>query len=198
MAQSDTPAIEIGVLLARQLDELGEWLADASAFDAAGAGALWVDPAPESELDPLALVAALAASTWRSLLVATLPDPGRPSQALARTLATIGRLSHGRLALVADPEQVEELAALGIGLGIFRRLPGAAGDVERLPEGGEEAERWVQTPSPQGREAWRLALAAAAERGARGLLVPAGPRLLDILRNPNDPGDRNDLQLAQG
>ena len=26
----------------------------------------------------------------------------------------------------------------------------------------------------------------------------AGPRLLDILRNPNDPDDRRDLQLAQG
>jgi hypothetical protein len=28
--------------------------------------------------------------------------------------------------------------------------------------------------------------------------VPADPRLLDILRNPDDHGDRHDLQLAQG
>jgi hypothetical protein len=28
--------------------------------------------------------------------------------------------------------------------------------------------------------------------------VPAGPRLLDLLRNPDDPGDRRDLYLAQG
>jgi hypothetical protein len=30
------------------------------------------------------------------------------------------------------------------------------------------------------------------------VLVPAGPRLLDLLRNPDDPGDRRDLYLAQG
>jgi len=29
-------------------------------------------------------------------------------------------------------------------------------------------------------------------------VVPVDPRLLDILRNPDDPGDRRDLQLAQG
>ena len=33
---------------------------------------------------------------------------------------------------------------------------------------------------------------------ASGLLVPAHPRLLDILRNPDDPGERHDLQLTQG
>jgi hypothetical protein len=43
-----------------------------------------------------------------------------------------------------------------------------------------------------------MALADAVANGAGGLLVPAGPRLLDILRNPNDPDDRRDLQLAQG
>ena len=38
----------------------------------------------------------------------------------------------------------------------------------------------------------------AAGRGFTGLVVPVDPRLLDILRNPDDPGDRHDLQLAQG
>ncbi len=70
-----SPPVQIGVLLARRLDELGEWLADATAFDAAGADALWVDPAVASELDPLALLAGLAALTSRSLLVAALPAP---------------------------------------------------------------------------------------------------------------------------
>ena len=41
-------------------------------------------------------------------------------------------------------------------------------------------------------------LADAAERGIAGLVVPADPRLLDILRNPDEPGERHDLQLAQG
>jgi hypothetical protein len=195
-----SPPVQVGVLLAQQLDELGEWVADATAFDAAGADALWVDLGVASELDPLALLAGLAALTSRSLLVGALPAIDRPLEALARTVATIGHLSRGRLALVADPERLEELAAAAPGFAAFHRVhgaPGAPGAFER-PRPGDEAERWVQIPFPEGRAAWRAALADAAEHGARGVLVPAGPRLLDILRNPDDPGERHDLHLAQG
>jgi hypothetical protein len=189
--------VKVGVLLARRPDELGEWLADAAAFEAADADALWVDPAPESNLDPLALLAALAALTSRALLVANLPASDRPSEGLGRTFATVGRLSHGRLAFAAEPGTLEELTDLAPGSGAFRRLPGEPAAFERLHE-ADTAERWVWTPPPDGRAAWRTALADAATSGVGGLLVPAGPRLLDILRNPNDPDDRRDLQLAQG
>ena len=189
--------VKVGVLLARRPEELGEWLADAAAFEAAGADALWVDPAPESKLDPLALVAALAGLTSRALLVATPPAAEEPSEALGLTLATIGRLSHGRLGLAAEPGRLEELTGLAPGAAAFRRLPGEPAAFERLDE-AEAAERWVRTPPPDGRAAWRTALADAVTSGAGGLLVPAGPRLLDILRNPKDPDDRRDLQLAQG
>jgi Luciferase-like monooxygenase len=189
--------VKVGVLLERRPADLGEWLADAGAFEAAGADALWVDPAPESNLDPLALLAALAAHTSRALLVATPPASDRPSEALGRALATIGRLSHGRLALAAEPERLEELTDLAPGSTPFRRLPGEPTAFERLHE-ADTAERWIQTPPPEGRAAWRTALAEAVTSGAGGLLVPAGPRLLDILRNPNDPDGRRDLQLAQG
>jgi hypothetical protein len=189
--------VKVGVLLERRPAELGEWLADAAAFEAAGAHGLWVDPEPESELDPLALLAALAAITSRALLVATPPVSGYASEALGRTLATIGRLSYGRLALAAEPGRLEELTALAPGSAAFRRLPGEPAAFERLDE-TDAAERWVQTPPPEGRAAWRTALAEAVTNGAGGLLVPAGPRLLDILRNPKDPDDRRDLHLAQG
>ena len=193
----DPRTIKVGVLLARRPDELGEWLADAAAYEAAGAHALWVDPEPESKLDPLALLAALAALTSRALLVAAPPASDHPSETLGRTLATIGRLSHGRLALAADPGRLEDLTSLAPGSAAFRRLPGEPAAFERLDE-TDTAERWIRTPPPEGRAAWRTALAAAVTSGAGGLLVPAGPRLLDILRNPNDPDDRRDLQLAQG
>jgi hypothetical protein len=193
----DPTTVKVGVLLARRPAELGEWLADAAAFEAAGAHALWVDPEPESELDPLALLAALAALTSRALLVATPPASGYASEALGRTLATIARLSHGRLALAAEPGRLEELTDLAPGSAAFRRLPGEPAAFEHLEE-TDTPERWVQTPSPEGRAAWRTALADAVTNGAGGLLVPAGPRLLDILRNPNDPEDRRDLHLAQG
>jgi len=150
--------VKIGVLLPRPPDEFGEWLADATAFEAAGADALWIDPGPTA--DPLTLAAALAALTYRSLLVTTLAD----GVAEPRALATVKRLSRDRFALSADGEW----------------------------------EHWLRVPPPTGRAAWRETLADATERGAPGLLVPADSRLLDMLRNPVDPGGRQDLHIAQG
>jgi hypothetical protein len=196
----NAPALEVGVLLAPRPEELGEWLADARAFEAAGAAALWVDPDPETGLDPFALLAALAALTSEALLVALAPAAGdRPAAALAGTLATVARLSHGRLALAADADRLGALTALLPGCDAFRRLPGTPPAFERQRGAGDEpAERWVQVAAPESRAAWREALAGAAAAGAAGLLVPAGPRLLDILRHPDDPKGRQDLQLAQG
>jgi hypothetical protein len=150
-------AMKVGVLLATPGEDLGGWLADAAAFDAAGADALWIDVA--GELDPLAVTAALATLTHRSLLVTAVPEVADD-----RTLATIERLSRGRLADAA----------------VF------------------DEEQWVRTAWSGGRAEWRAVVAEAVERGAPGLLVQAGPQLLDILRNPDDRGDRRDLQLAQG
>jgi hypothetical protein len=78
-----------------------------------------------------------------------------------------------------------------------------------LPSGGspasfgpaydfDHAERWTSAPPPDGRAAWRAMWQDAAGSGFRGLLVPADPRLIDILRNPGDPGQRLDLHLASG
>lgn len=190
-------AVKVGVRLVRQPDNLAEWLTDGSAFEAAGAHALWVDLASEPRLDPLAVMAALAALTFRSLLVTTLPAYNVPPQALVRTLATIGRLSRGRLRILAGADPFAEFTDGDPGPGTFRRVPG---DIECFEhtDGPDEAERWVSAPAPDGRAAWRATLLDAGERGFRGLVVPADPRLLDILRNPDDHGDRHDLQLAQG
>ncbi len=149
--------VNVGVVLDRQPADLGEWLADAAAYDSAGADALWVDLAPESTLDIAALVGALAAVTSRALLVTeATPAAG-----------TIDRLSRGRHRLIGD-------------------LIGGVAD------------RWITISPPQGRDAWRERLADAAGQGVHGLLIPADPRLLDLLRNPGDPGHRGDLQLAVG
>jgi hypothetical protein len=179
--------VQVGVLLPRPPDDLGGWLADVAAYDAAGADALWLDVAADTGLDPLALAAALATLTYRSLLVTSLPYDDSGPRARARTLSTIARLSRGRLALSGGqaPPDVH----------VFRRVDGDAFVRDRL---GGEPERWVRTPTPDSRAAWQAAVADAAERGVGGLLVPAGPRLLDILRNPDGFGDRNDLQLAVG
>lgn len=185
-------SVGVGVRLPTRPGDLGRWLSAAAAYDAAGADALWVDVAPEPELDPLALTAALAAVTGRALLVATVSAAGRPLGEVTRTLATLDRLSRGRLRVIGDATM-----SAGGRRGVFVRLPGE-------PEAYDHAradsvrERWVAMPVPDGRASWRVALADAAERGVAGLLVPADPRLIDLLRNPGDPGERRDLQLATG
>lgn len=194
---ASAPPVKVGVVLAPRWDGLGEWLADGAAFEAAGADALWVDSASSPELDPLALAAALAAVTYRSLVVTALPVADDRPSAAGRILATIGRLSHDRLRVVADADPAEGHAELASTCGVFRRIHDDPATFELMGE-ADQAERWVSTPSPDGRAAWRAALLDAAERGTHGLLVAADPRVLDILRNPDDRGGRRDLHLAQG
>jgi hypothetical protein len=193
------PAVKVGVLLTPRPDDLGDWLADGAAFDAAGADALWIDPAADAALDPLILTAALAAVTFRALLVTTLPSAGS-SEALARTLATIGRLSQGRSRILVDALPDERVAA---GPAVFVRIPAdpdIPGDLDAFEHRREAdpAQRWVRAAFPDSRATWRATLVDAARRGCHGLVVPPDPRLLDLLRNPDDPDDRRDLQLAQG
>jgi hypothetical protein len=193
--------VKVGVLLAPPPADLGDWLAAAAAFDTAGADALWIDVASDPGLDPLAVTAALAVLTFRSLLVVA-----PPAGADDRTLATVERLSRGRLArhadyvraggdFVRDGEAVREGGADFVGAHAdFVR----DGEADFVRAGGGEPERWVRAEWSGGRAAWRAVVADATERGATGLLVPATPPLLDLLRNPGGPGDRSDLQIAQG
>ena len=59
-----------------------------------------------------------------------------------------------------------------------------------------DAEPWQHVSAPVDREEWARILEGAAE--AAGVIVPMDPRLLDILRHPDDVIDRSDLILAQG
>ena len=59
-----------------------------------------------------------------------------------------------------------------------------------------DAERWQQASVPTDREDWAKTLDRAKD--AEGVIVPMDPRLLDILRHPDEEIDRSDLILAQG
>jgi hypothetical protein len=155
-------------------DTAAEWLVDAAAFDSAGADLLWIDVLGRPELDPLALAAALAAVTHRAQLV--VPEPAEA----ARSLATVRLLSRGRVK-TAGPS------------GDFR--PALTDPAIHETAGGE---RWASVPVPAGREQWTQSLTEAAGRRLHGLIAPADSRLLDLLRNPEDPGQRHDLQLTVG
>ena len=167
------PNARVGVRLGPP-DEVTAWIAQGAAFDAAGADSLWLDLRELPEFDPYVLTAALAAVTYRSRLILLPAEEPAKEDSKATTLAAVCR---GRLVL--GVEQDED--------GAFD-----------LGEDEAEARRWEHVEFPDGRAAWRTALAGATERGVHGLIVPADPRLLDLLRNPDEEIDRSDLQLASG
>ena len=155
--------MKIGVEL-RLSGDPGELFADARALEAAGADSLW----PAGEVDPLMVLAALAAVTWRARLVAV----GAVDPEAARALE---RLSRGRL-VVASSDGEEFV------------LAGAEG----------ERERWKSLPFPESREAWNELRAKHEADGLSGLVLLNDPRLLDLIRNPDVKDDRQDLKLAFG
>lgn len=217
----------IGVRIAPRVDQIGEFLADARALDAAGAAALWVD----GDEDPWLLLAAAAVVTSRVKLVApcSAAEAEAPDR-LARRVATLQLLARNRVVLgVDDAVLVEPVRACADAPLLFDVQTGAppvlatavvsavrgwllpgrvpadlradrdAVLAARRAQGLDEGlEFWASVPVPAGRAEWRRSLAEQAAAGATGVVVPHDPRLLDLLRNPDSGGNRSDLQLAQG
>jgi alkanesulfonate monooxygenase SsuD/methylene tetrahydromethanopterin reductase-like flavin-dependent oxidoreductase (luciferase family) len=96
--------LQVGVRLPAGLDS-GELLAEAGALEAAGADLLW---AGDGQLEPLTLLAAVAAMTSRIRLALEPPGPGRE-----RELETLRVLSRGRLVLGVPKGWVESAAPDG-------------------------------------------------------------------------------------
>jgi luciferase-like monooxygenase len=68
----------------------------------------------------------------------------------------------------------------------------------RLVVAEELAEPWAHVAFPADRAAWRTTLADASASGAAGVVIANDPRLLDLLRNPDQEIDRADLNIAAG
>src|SRR5437899_2867771 len=105
--------MRIAVQLQSDLVTPGEFLADVRAYEAAGAGAVWLAPAA---LEPLTLAAAALAVTSRIEVVAWVGAPGRwPPEllgAVARTLTSLGRDQVGFGVAGAAEEAAGAIAAL--------------------------------------------------------------------------------------
>ncbi len=160
----------VGVELAAPGADPGAWLAEATAYEAAGVDSLWV---PGGDAGAWVLLGALSAVTWRVRLGALPPAGGRAPRRPPRRSPTSAGDGSRPPTPTTDPGYVEVEA-----------------------EGTRE--RWMRTAPERGRPAWAEALAAAEAAGAAGILVPAAPGLVDLLRNPEDEDDRSDLQLAHG
>ena len=177
------------------IDEVGDYLADVTALEAAGAAALWID---DGSLDPWVLLGAMAAVTHRIRLGCLLESGLWPPA----TLATLQKLSRGRtMVAVSDPGATSHR--------IFIAGPdqdaatGAIFEVQSADQLGAEAARdahievWAAIEVPPDRAAWAEARTAYETAGATGVILPWNERVLDLLRNP-EPDDRTDLLISTG
>ena len=123
MAAVHTGDLKIGVRLPLGVTDVGEWLADASAYEAAGVDSLWLSealfrppdggaPTPE----PWTLLAALAAVTHRARLGTAVSAVATwPPALLASVVNTLEQLSRGRLVVgVGVGWEPAQLAAVGM------------------------------------------------------------------------------------
>ena len=104
-----TLSVRVAVRLTPDQDILGEWLADASAFDAAGADSIWVELDAASGLDPLTVAAALAVVTSQARLVFSLDAVDRTADSFARAVETVRRLSNDRLSFLVARRRCRRL-----------------------------------------------------------------------------------------
>ena len=112
-------------------------------------------------------------------------------------LASIAAVtSQLRLGLI--PQSPSPLVGEGRGGGFDQRRITTLQQLSRNRIVESSTERWQRVEVPSDRDAWAAALERAERDGAHGVLVRFDPRLLDILRHPDDAIDRSDLILAQG
>jgi Luciferase-like monooxygenase len=106
------------------------------------------------------------------------------------TLAAIAAVtSQIRLGLIAPNPPSHSSGGSGRGLETLQHL-----SRQRVIT---DNQRWRRVKVPADREAWAKTL-EEAHPDFDGVLVPMDPRLLDILRHPDEAIDRSDLLLAQG
>jgi len=164
--------MKVGVLLPSRFEDAGDFLADARAMEAAGADSIWLEDG--EGYDPMLALAAIAAVTGQLRLGLIRSSTPRPNIELDRRMETLQHLSRQRV------------------ISLVSSLAG-----ERHGGGLSGTERWRRVEVPADREVWARTL-QQSEPDFDGVLVPLDPRLLDILRHPEDAIERSDLQLAQG
>jgi hypothetical protein len=215
--------LRVAVKLPDASGRIGDYLADVTALEAAGAHAIWLDARNQESVEPWILAGAIAAVTHRVRLGISIGSAaGWPA-----AVDTLGRLSGGRVVVGMRPGgEPKALLQQLKSRGSDPRRPSILticdtyGEAERsalradgviLSAGEEEvrtlsAERsqarefelWVDLPVPSDRAGWASKVAALEAAGATGIIVPWDPRLIDLLRNAGEADDRTDLLIATG
>jgi hypothetical protein len=215
--------LRVAVRLPASAGRIGEYLADVTALEAAGADSIWVDATNDASSEAWIHLGAIAAATHRIRLGLTVdPAGGWPSG-----VDVLERLTSGRV--VVGMPRGSEAKALFEQLKRWRSaspspstliICGSYAEAEKsvapahgviVPAGEDEVralradsardgefELWVDAPVPPDRAGWAHMTAALGTAGATGIIVPWDPRLIDLLRGAGEPDDRSDLLIATG
>lgn len=211
--------LRVGVKLPAATGRIGDYVADVSALEAAGADAIWLDATTPASPEPWILLGAISAVTHRVRLGAMV-DSGAEWPPAVDCLT---RLSGGRVVVGVPPgrdleQRVELIRTLRSDSSPIRILiacgshaeakrsalsadgvivPGGDQGVRDLRADGE-FELWVDLPIPPDRAGWAEMMAVYEAAGATGITVSWDPRIIDLLRNAGEPDDRTDLLIATG
>ena len=173
--------LKVGVQLPATIGDVGEYLADVTALEAAGADTIWVD---DSALDPWIVLGAMAAVTHRVGLGCRLASLRlwAPSR-LGASVAALQALSRGRT-VVGLPEggnpskHIATLRAAGskiLAAGSHDKTSDgvivAVQSADQIGGAGTYIEVWAAIAIPPDREAWTGILSAYEAAGATGSLA---------------------------
>jgi luciferase-like monooxygenase len=211
--------LRVGVKLPAATGRVGDYVAEVSALEAAGADSIWPDTSAPVSPEPWILLGAISAVTHRVWL-GTMIDSG-PAWPLA--VDSLARLSGGRVVvglpssgdllkrleqiraqrgdsprpriLIVCASHADAKRSASLADGVI--VQGGHREASELRAGGE-FELWVDLPLPSDRAGWTEMMSAYEAAGATGIIVPWDPRIIDLLRNAGEPDDRTDLLIATG
>jgi alkanesulfonate monooxygenase SsuD/methylene tetrahydromethanopterin reductase-like flavin-dependent oxidoreductase (luciferase family) len=219
--------LKVAVKLPAAAGRIGDYLADVTALEAAGADSIWLDAwtqtSIEASTEAWIHLGAIAAVTHRVRLGVTLGSiAGWPA-----AVDVLGLMSSGRVVVCTPlgPEtkalfqqlRTRRSASPSPKILIICETPGdaqrsaALADGVIVPGGDEEVralraaraqdgefELWVDASVPPDRAGWAHMIAELDAAGATGIIVAWDPRLIDLLRSAGEPDDRSDLLIATG
>ncbi len=202
---------------------MGDYVAEVSALEAAGADAIWLDATTKAAPEAWILLGAISAVTHRVRLGAMVDSgPQWPSAVDSLTRLSGGRVVIGiqpggdlerrielmgtlrsdspapRILIVCESHAEAKRSALVADGVIVRGSDQEVRDLraERSPDG--EFELWADVAIPSDRAGWAQMISAYGGAGATGIIVSWDPRIIDLLRNAGEADDRMDLLIATG